>query len=212
MSTPKFYEDLSKAQAKFCVAKKDSDNPFFKSKYASIQSLLSCCKDALAEFGFCILQPIVMEDGVLFVKTILAHKDGGEVISKFPLPPLNMNSKNPIQDQGKAITYYRRYAIQSMLNLSTDEDDDANFYSDTKNGCQTSSNEIINESQVKALISAYEKLDGKRQHIAYNALKNLKIDKFQNVPCNRYPGYMKLLENLLIQQKKDDFEKAQDGE
>ncbi len=127
-NTKELFTALSKAQAKFNSAKKDSENPFYKSKYASIHAINEASRDALAENGLCIMQPIVTVDNVIYVRTILAHQSGQSMQSDFPLPPLNGNSKNPLQDQGKAISYTRRYAIQSMLNIAVDdiEDDDGN--------------------------------------------------------------------------------------
>lgn len=107
---------LSKAQAKIKGAVKDASNPFFKSKYADLASIWEACRDALTSNGLSVLQPIY--EG--HICTILAHKSGQWVMSKYPISPL----KNEPQSFGSAITYARRYALASMVGV-TPEDDDA---------------------------------------------------------------------------------------
>ena len=98
---------------------KTSTNPFFKSKYADLPSILSAINEPLSNSGLVIVS-IPDADGLT---TLLIHSESGEYISANAImKPV----KNDPQAIGSAITYQRRYSIGSILNLNIDEDDDGN--------------------------------------------------------------------------------------
>ena len=98
---------------------KTSTNPFFKSKYADLPSILSAINEPLSNSGLIIVS-IPDADGLT---TLLIHSESGEYISANAImKPV----KNDPQAIGSAITYQRRYSIGSILNLNIDEDDDGN--------------------------------------------------------------------------------------
>jgi hypothetical protein len=78
--------------------------------------LIDACKDILNANDIVILQPINGSE----VETILLHLSG-EWISSFT-KIVSKTDTNP-QDQGSAITYSRRYGLQSMLFMSAEDDD-----------------------------------------------------------------------------------------
>ena len=99
---------------------KDATNPFFKSKYFDINSLLSEIKPLLQKHGLVVLQPfsVVGERSVL--KTIICSADLlSDCIESTIYLPENIDP----QKMGSAITYFRRYALQSMLSLQAEDDD-----------------------------------------------------------------------------------------
>jgi hypothetical protein len=101
---------------------KNAKNPHFKNTYADINALLEAVEPILLDKGLLLIQPI--NDGK--VSTIIIHAESGEQMeSSIDLPQLS----NP-QQMGSAITYYRRYTLQSLLSLQA-EDDDANTASKT---------------------------------------------------------------------------------
>jgi len=105
-----------KAQKRIKPAKKDSENPFFKSMYADFGAVVDSCRDILNAEGISILQPI---DG-LNVETILIHESGEWFSSLTPI--VSKDANNP-QALGSAITYARRYGLQSMVLLPSEDDD-----------------------------------------------------------------------------------------
>jgi hypothetical protein len=105
-----------KAQKEIESVKKGSSNPFFKSKYADINSILEACKSKLNENGISILQPTSEE----CVETILMHESGEWFRGKTKI--INAKPNDP-QAQGSAITYARRYGLQSMLSMMAEDDD-----------------------------------------------------------------------------------------
>jgi len=109
---------------------KAKDNPFFKSKYADINSFIEMVKPVLNKHGLILLQPLgvtVDEDfGVKqSITTIVMDADTGEKL-EYTSPIIS--KENDPQKMGSAITYYRRYALQSFLFIQA-EDDDANHAS-----------------------------------------------------------------------------------
>lgn len=120
----KLLQSLSKVKANLGKMSKDSVNPFFKSKYFDVNQLLEHVEPLLQENGLLLLQPI--QDGK--VKSIIYLIETGEnIFSEIEIKDLG----NP-QNVGSAITYYRRYTLQSLLGLQA-EDDDANKASNPEN-------------------------------------------------------------------------------
>lgn len=108
---------------------KDSENPYFKSKYFDINKLLEEVKPILNKLGLVLLQPLENINGKPALRTIIfdTESENTELAylmdSTIPLP------ENPDpQKMGSIITYFRRYAIQSLLGLQA-EDDDGNYAS-----------------------------------------------------------------------------------
>lgn len=114
---------LSKAQGQMGSAKKDADNPYFKSKYADLASVVDAIKEPLSKNGLAYSQlPFVDEHGV-HVETILMHLSGEWVSSKLTMRPV----KTDPQGVGSTLTYARRYGLQSMVGIAADDDDDGNL-------------------------------------------------------------------------------------
>lgn len=108
------------------VIKKDSSNPFFKSKYAALPDILNSIDKPLLDSGLVVVQLPTGENGLT---TMLIHSDSGEYIQDtYTMTP----TKNDPQGLGSCITYQRRYALGAFLSLNIDEDDDGNGASQPK--------------------------------------------------------------------------------
>lgn len=105
------------AQKKIKAVKKDGTNPFFHSRYATLQAVVDNVKDNLNDVGISILQPI-MGDKVV---TRLLFTDGTSIEDGGT--PIVCKVENDPQAQGSAITYARRYGLMSILSLPADDDD-----------------------------------------------------------------------------------------
>lgn len=118
-------EKLLEFQMKVSSISKDSENPFFKSKYFDINKLLETIKPVLNEMKIVILQPLRNVEGRPAVGTVLYDTESKKTLldDTITLPDL----QDP-QKMGSAITYYRRYGLQSALGLEA-EDDDGNLAS-----------------------------------------------------------------------------------
>ena len=73
---------LAKAQAEFSTAKKDKDNPFFKSKYADLESVVNATRPALTKYGLSIIQSPFFENEKSYLITLLMHNSGQWIKSK----------------------------------------------------------------------------------------------------------------------------------
>lgn len=111
---------LVKAQKAIGAAKKGANNPFFHSKYADLGAVMEACKDALNENGIVILQPVGFDEAGQYVETVLLHTSGEYLSDRMRLVAKTDN--NP-QDQGSAISYARRYSLQSMVFIPAEDDD-----------------------------------------------------------------------------------------
>jgi hypothetical protein len=119
---------LSIVQGKLTYAVKDSANPFFKSKYADLESVWDACRNLLAENGLCVMQfPGEFIDGCMSLTTILAHSSGEWIKQTMEVPV----TKPDAQAVGSAITYMRRYALAAVVGV-VQADDDGNAASSPK--------------------------------------------------------------------------------
>lgn len=110
------------AQMDFPLVKKTDKNPFFKSTYAGLPSVLEVILPILHKHELFVSQSPISEDGRVGVRTTITHISGKSMSGEFTMTL----AKNDPQGAGSAITYARRYALVSMLGLNVDEDDDAN--------------------------------------------------------------------------------------
>lgn len=97
---------------------KDGENPHFKRKYPTLTGLMETIKKPLTECGLLVRSRI--ESGKVI--TDIVHTDIGECISS----AMEIQTGGTPQQVGSCITYFRRYALVAMLNLTTEDDDDGN--------------------------------------------------------------------------------------
>ena len=106
---------LCQAQIKMGSAKKGSNNPFFKSKYANLTEVRQTAM-VIHDYDLAITQFPVGPHGLL---TILGHASGEYISVEMEMKPV----KNDPQGVGSCITYMRRYAMQSILGIPSEDDD-----------------------------------------------------------------------------------------
>lgn len=123
---------LAKAQLEFKPVLKDSDNPYFNSKYADLATVIGATQTALAKNELVVIQsPVVDIEGERAgVTSVLAHSSG-EWLSHECVLPATMKGKDGVlkfdsQSVGSAITYARRYSYQSIVGCAAEVDDDGN--------------------------------------------------------------------------------------
>jgi hypothetical protein len=96
----------------------DSNNPHFKSRFASLKSILDVARPALAEHGLFITQSVTPDS----VVSRIMHSSGQWIGSECRI----VCDKETCQGQGSGITYARRYSLAPLLGIYSDEDDDGN--------------------------------------------------------------------------------------
>lgn len=118
-SIAKLSAALVKAQAEMSGAVKDSANPFFKSSYADLNSVIKAIKEPFSKHGLAYTQFPITGDNGIGVTTRLIHESGEWIECGFFLPLTKLDP----QAAGSAITYARRYALQAMAGIPAVDDD-----------------------------------------------------------------------------------------
>lgn len=173
---------LSKAQLEMEVAKTDSTNPFFRSKYADLASVVKASRPHLAKNGLSIIQRVIPNgNGVLNLYTRLCHSSGQWMESRMPiLPP-----KQDIQTLGSYITYLRRYNYASLVCVvAADEDDDGEtvMESPRKQGVAYKGTENITKAQLQVISNELEGFED----VLESLLTGFSITKLSDLPSKRY--------------------------
>lgn len=128
METTTLHKAFAQAQVELPLVKKTENNPFFKSKYAGLPSILEVVLPVLHKNGLYLTQSPISEGERIGIKTTIVHAESGDSIeSSFTM----QLSKNDPQGAGSAITYARRYSLVSMLGINVDEDEDGAIASGT---------------------------------------------------------------------------------
>lgn len=110
---------LAKAQGQLTGALKDSANPFYKSKYADLNSVWEACRKQLSDNGLSVIQTTDIAFETVVVRTTLAHSSGQWISG---ILPVKTKDDGP-QAQGSGITYARRYALAAIVGLAQIDDD-----------------------------------------------------------------------------------------
>jgi hypothetical protein len=167
---------LVKAQSEMGNAVKGSSNPFFKSKYADLNSIREACLPTLNKHGISVIQPTISIEGKNYVKTILLH-ESGEYISG--ITEIVSAKPNDAQAHGSGLTYARRYGLQSIVNIGAD-DDDGNAASNQKPKDDVTERAKIHIQKSRTL----EDLAKVKDYLSTPELKNLyklKMEELTNV-------------------------------
>lgn len=119
---------LCKAQGEMRNAPKDTVNPFFKSHYADLAACWDMLRPVLSKNGLCVTQITKAQPEGTILITLLLHSSGEWIRGTYPINPKDASP----QSLGSAITYAKRYALQAITGLSS-EDDDGNAASKSFN-------------------------------------------------------------------------------
>ena len=162
------YPKLAKVKAVLNPIRKTETNPFLKSKYFDINSLLEQVEPILQEHGLILAQPIQQGKVTTY---LIDPETGDDLGSEIELPSI----QDP-QKLGSAITYYRRYTLVSLLALQALDDDGEIVREDLEKLRQVAYNlletsiwndrEVIEQARGRIASQGYEGLK--------NAIKELK--------------------------------------
>lgn len=116
------------AQSEFEPIPFDKENPHFKAKYASLSAVLKATLPALNRHGIALTSRTKIEGDRIIVKTCLVFRGLPFVCATWPVGAVGTSP----QQLGSALTYARRYSIQSVLGVAAEDDDDGNAASASK--------------------------------------------------------------------------------
>lgn len=181
---------LSKAQAEMEVSGMTSNNPFFKSKYASYADVVRASRPYLTKHGLSVSQHIVTtDDGVSYLYNYLGHGSGQFIESRVKINP----AKSDVQSLGAYVTYMKRYSYAAIVGVVTDDIDVDDMRPDVQEY-------TISKEQEEALM----------RELAHNPtrIKSFcnyhKISSLDEMPRDRYDRAIQLL-----RQKNQDMIPAQ---
>lgn len=188
----KLMDALAKAQLEMDVASTDSVNPFFKSRYADLASVVKASRPVLAKNGLSVIQrTLTGEDGRVYMHARLCHSSGQWIESVMEVRP----SKSDIQALGSHLTYLRRYLYSSLVGVVTsDEDDDGEVAMKAPRAgkIEENNNGKINKAQLQVLS---QELEG-HSELVESILKGFNINKLADLPSKKYTGCIERIRDI----------------
>lgn len=184
---------------------KDANNPFFKSKYVTLEGVIKSVDTAIIDTGLTWYQEPVSDNNKIGVATHIFHESGEWLaFEPFYVTPTKVDP----QAQGSALTYAKRYSLAAAFGISSDIDDDGNGASNNdKPNTNNQTGSIISPKQigmVKSLFNQFAtltKADVKK--VSEFALSHYKITKLENATSSQASALIKYMQEQ-IAKKQDD--------
>jgi len=133
-------------------AYEDKKNPHYKNQYASLESVIKTVRTA-SQFGLTFTQEMDFEGDITFVRTVMMHSSGDTRVSRTKIVSKDPNDP---QKQGSAISYAKRYGLQSIFGLPSDDDDGEIANKDGKPPTDPILEAIKNAQSIKVLNEIYK--------------------------------------------------------
>jgi hypothetical protein len=113
---------LAKAQAELNSAKKDSRGHGYN--YSDLASVIEEARKVLPKHGLSFSQLVGDGDGDrVSVNTILLHSSGQFISSEATIKIPDMRGVNDTQKAGAGLSYLRRYSLQAILGMASEDND-----------------------------------------------------------------------------------------
>lgn len=117
-SIDKLADALSKAQGEMEPALKDKTG-FFKNKYADLAGVIESIRQPFAKNGLSFTQLPRFDGKTVNVLTMILHSSGQFISEEMCMSP----TKADPQGVASAVTYAKRYALQAMCGVPSEDDD-----------------------------------------------------------------------------------------
>ena len=175
---------LATAQGAMAAARKDSQNPHFKSKYADLASVWDAVRGPLSAHGLAVVQTLTTaETGAVAVTTTLAHESGEWVSDTVSLMPAKMDA----QGLGSVVTYLRRYSLSAIVGGYADDDD---AETDRRAMEAKAAPPTLSVDQVVDILALAQEVGADVAKIA----PFYRVDRLEDVPAAAFAGIIKSLE------------------
>jgi hypothetical protein len=213
----KLVEALTLAQSEFSPLLKDTENPYFKSKYADLAAVIKATLPALNKYGLTVIQltgtDFVNKAGI--VTTILAHKSGQQISSTLSVPT---GAKFDAQSLGSALTYGKRYAYQAIIGVAADIDDDGNSIAtgftedkpklkyEPKPG-KPKQYEPVNKEVFKKYIEEKSPESGQFKPPVASGIPKASLPPAPKINVNTNAGFASVTDHEPTKEEKDEFKK-----
>lgn len=116
---PSIVSALASALPELESAKKNKANPAFKSKYADLAAVIEAL-EPIRKHGLWYLQRAIENADGAQIETIYIHTSGETLSAGTTFMPA---TKKDAQGFGSALSYCRRYGLQTAFGLATEDDD-----------------------------------------------------------------------------------------
>lgn len=196
---------LAKAQGEYPVIAFNRENPYFKSGYTDLDTILRAVRPILSKHGLSFTQQTkITEDGATMLHSTLRHASGEWIESRNRIIP----PRNDAQTYGSTLSYQKRYAAMALLGVtcaSDTTDDDAEIAMmesrqiiakgtalNTKYNPKEESYEPITKEQLEEM--EYELAE--YPDIAEQILDGLKIQSLADLPKSKYSASMKRIREI----------------
>jgi len=194
--TNELFAALAKAQGAMEGAKKDSANPFFKSKYADLSACWETIRKPFSENGLSVIQPPEPTDGTTVrLKTILGHSSGQWISSVVVMTP----AKTDPQGIGSCLTYARRYGLMAMTGIAPEDDDGEG----TKVQAQPRGERTITQKQQKFLF-VMAKQAGFDEAGLQSFLKTFGVEKTADIKAGQFDEVLKAVKGASVVDESSD--------
>jgi len=160
MEKKNIYKALAKFQQEVPVLLKGTDG--YGYKYIQLEHIIAQINPLLKKHDLGFTQLI---DGSGLTTILFHHPSGEDISSSCIIPECDMKGMNKFQSAGAGITYFRRYALSSMLGIISDADTDAKVYTSTP---QSTPKAEPKKAEHWVLDIGDEKWDGILGYIAQN--------------------------------------------
>lgn len=210
--TNKLAEAFAKAQGEYKRVTYNRENPYFKSSYADLDTIVEAVKDPFAKYGLSFYQYTkISDEGATLLISVLKHSSGQWISSRTRIIP----PKNDPQSYGSTLSYQKRYQAQCLLRVTIAhdlQDDDAEVAMidsrdimakgtavNTKYNPKEQSAEVITKEQLEEL--EYELSDPDYQDIAEQVLDGLRIQSLADMPKSKFMVSLKRIREIKLLRK-----------
>jgi len=172
---------MAVAQGEMGAAIKGAANPFFKSKYADLGAVIQAIKPHFAAHGLSYVQFPVTGDNSVGVTTRLMHSSGEWLEQDYFIPLGKMDA----QAAGSAITYARRYALQAIAGIPSEDDDG--------NTATQAAPQFVTKAQAKTIADLIDKTGSDKEKFC----KAFKCESIDKLSVDHYAKAKEILEGKL---------------
>jgi hypothetical protein len=192
---PSLIAALAAALPELESAKKNKANPAFKSKYADLAAVNEAI-EPVSKHGLWYRQHTHENENGVMVETFYIHASGEEKSAGCVFMPA---TKRDAQGFGSALTYARRYGLQTAFGLAT-EDDDGNAAVRASQGRQSEpAPDLADRNTVTQMIGLCEAVGGNQAQIICDAYK---VSALSELNTKQAAGAIKRLNEKLAERAK----------
>lgn len=188
---------LAKALPELESAKKNKANPAFKSKYADLAAVIEAL-EPIRKHGLWYRQVLHESSEGVNVETIYIH-EGGDTLSAGSL--YMPATKRDAQGFGSALTYARRYSLQSAFGLATEDDDGNAAVKSAPDVAAQPEQVLVDDATVTKIISLCEAVGGGQSKVICEAYK---VDAIPKLTASQAKAVIARLNEKLAEKVKTE--------